>query len=128
MRIKLNLIITAYASLALSSPFAQACSLVDAVWWKESSHRTSPGLGDHGLARGPLQCHRNCWVDSKIAGKYSDVDDIAYATRVFNAYTDRWAGESASDHDRALAWHWGPSWRTKPEDYWLAVKKFKETK
>ena len=52
-----------------------------------------PIMGDNGKARGPLQIHREYWEDVKnvVRGKYEDVDDLDYATKVVTAYMLKYA-------------------------------------
>jgi hypothetical protein len=50
-------------------------------------------MGDNGKARGPFQIHKEYWEDVKnvVGGKYEDVDDIDYATKVVTAYMLKYA-------------------------------------
>jgi hypothetical protein len=57
----------------------------------ETSGRTGPILGDNGKALGPLQIHRAYHADSRVAGDYSRVADLAYSKRVATAYLKRYA-------------------------------------
>ena len=57
----------------------------------ETSGRTGPILGDGGRALGPLQIHRAYHADSRVAGDYSRVADLAYSKRVATAYLKRYA-------------------------------------
>jgi hypothetical protein len=52
-----------------------------------------PIMGDNGKARGPFQIHREYWEDVKnvVGGKYEDVDDLDYATKVVTAYMLKYA-------------------------------------
>jgi hypothetical protein len=70
---------------APSAGFWRALHLV------ETSGRTGPILGDGGKALGPLQIHRAYHTDSRVAGDYSRVADLAYSKRVATAYLKRHA-------------------------------------
>ena len=128
MKIK-HLIIPAYLTLTCGSPFAHAAheELIHAIWTVESSNAPDgPTMGDGGLSRGPLQCSRAAWIDSRVPGDWSDVDRLDYAKRVFEAYTDRWAGKNATDEQRARCWNAGPAWRKRmkaTDGYWSKVQK-----
>lgn len=55
-----------------------------------------PIMGDNGKARGPLQIHREYWEDVKnvVGGKYEDVDDLYYATKVVTSYMLKYANNA----------------------------------
>ena len=65
----------------------------------ETSGRTGPILGDGGKALGPLQIHRAYHADSRVAGDYSRVADLAYSKRVATAYLKRYAPEAWAKGD-----------------------------
>jgi len=47
--------------------------------------------GDQGRRRGPLRIMRGYHADSRVAGAYENVDDLAYSRRVVTAYFKRYA-------------------------------------
>jgi hypothetical protein len=57
----------------------------------ETSGRQGAILGDNGRSLGPLQISRAYHADSRVAGDYSQVTDLAYARRVATAYFKRYA-------------------------------------
>jgi hypothetical protein len=65
----------------------------------ETSGRTGPILGDNGKALGPLQIHRAYHADSRVAGDYNRVADLAYSKRVATAYLKRYAPEAWAKGD-----------------------------
>jgi hypothetical protein len=69
---------------------------LNALHQVESGGRTTgdkPIMGDNGKARGPFQIHKEYWEDVKnvVGGKYEDVDDLDYATKVVTAYMLKYA-------------------------------------
>jgi hypothetical protein len=83
----------------------------------ETSGRTGPIVGDGGKALGPLQIHRAYHADSRVAGDYSRVSDLAYARRVATAYFKRYAPQAWAAGDvEALAriHNGGPRGHLKP--------------
>jgi hypothetical protein len=85
---KSTLLLLALCATAHAAPpdsFWRAIHLV------ETSGRTGPILGDNGKALGPLQIHRAYHADSRVAGDYSRVADLAYSKRVATAYLKRHA-------------------------------------
>ena len=69
---------------------------LNALHQVESGGRTTgdkPIMGDNGKARGPFQIHKVYWEDVKnvVGGKYEDVDDLDYATKVVTAYMLKYA-------------------------------------
>ena len=57
----------------------------------ETSGRYGAILGDNGRSLGPLQISRAYHADSRVAGSYEQVTDLAYARRVATAYFKRYA-------------------------------------
>lgn len=84
----LILALCATAHAAPSESFWRALHLV------ETSGRTGPIIGDQGRALGPLQIHRAYHQDSRVAGAYERVADLAYSKRVATAYLKRYAPEA----------------------------------
>ena len=56
-------------------------------------------IGDGGKAIGPLQIHRDYWLDSKVPGRFEDCRDPAYARRVVLAYWRRYCPEALEKLD-----------------------------
>jgi hypothetical protein len=81
----LLLALCATAHAAPSDSFFRALHIV------ETSGRTGPILGDNGKALGPLQIHKSYHTDSRVAGDYSRVAELAYSKRVATAYLKRYA-------------------------------------
>jgi hypothetical protein len=93
----------------------------------ETSGRTGPILGDGGKALGPLQIHRAYHADSRVAGDYSRVADLAYSKRVATAYLKRYAPAAwaAGDVETLARVHnGGPKGHLKPatKGYGVRVK------
>ena len=84
----LLLALCATAHAAPSESFWRALHLV------ESSGRHGPIIGDGGAALGPLQIHRAYHADSRVAGAYERVAELAYSKRVATAYLKRHAPEA----------------------------------
>jgi hypothetical protein len=106
---------------APSAGFWRALHLV------ETSGRTGPILGDGGKALGPLQIHRAYHTDSRVAGDYSRVADLAYSKRVATAYLKRHAPAAwkAGDVETLARVHnGGPRGHLKPatKSYGVRVK------
>lgn len=79
-------------ALAASAHAAPPESFWRALHQVESSgRRTGLILGDNGRSRGPLQIQRAYHADSRVAGPYERVDDLAYSRRVVTAYLKRYA-------------------------------------
>lgn len=110
IRAALFLALTAAASAAPAPSFFRALHQV------ETSGRHGPILGDSGKALGPLQIHRACWKDSKVSGRYEQVADFAYASKVASAYLKRHAPAAWARGDvvtLARVWNGGPSGHRK---------------
>jgi len=79
---------------------------IDAIHKVETGGRLGAVIGDGGAARGPLQIHRAYWQDAvafdrTIGGRYEDVADLAYASRVVDAYMRRYARKAYAAGDSA---------------------------
>ena len=95
----------------------------------ETSGRTGPIVGDQGRALGPVQIHRGYHADSRVAGDYSRVADLAYSKRVATAYLKRYAPEAwaAGDVETLARVHnGGPRGhlKTATKSYGARVKAF----
>ena len=115
------LALTATAHAAPSESFWRALHLV------ETSSRTGPIIGDGGKALGPLQIHRAYHADSRVAGAYERVADLAYSKRVATAYLKRYAPTAwaAGDVETLARVHnGGPRGHLKPatKSYGVRVK------
>jgi hypothetical protein len=93
---KSTLLLLALAATAHAAPPA---SFFRALHIVETSGRTGPIVGDGGKALGPLQIHRAYHADSRVAGDYSRVADLAYSKRVATAYLKRHAPEAWAKGD-----------------------------
>ena len=97
----------------IEEPTLVMSDLEEAVWTVETNQGSGPIVGDGGRSLGPLQCGRLAYLDAceydptLAARPYEDVVDLAYAVRVFRAYTDRWAGPDADDVTKARVWNGG---------------------
>ena len=81
----------ALLTLASAAHAAPPESFWRALHQVETSGRTGAILGDNGRSLGPLQISRAYHADSRVAGDYSQVTDLAYARRVATAYLKRYA-------------------------------------
>jgi hypothetical protein len=91
----------------------------------ETSGRHGPIVGDGGKALGPLQIHRGFHADSRVAGPYERVADLAYARRVATAYFKRWAPEAFAKGDTetlARVFNGGPRGHLKAATKGYAAK------
>jgi len=84
-RLALFLALASAAHAAPPESFWRALHLV------ETSGRQGPILGDNGRSLGPLQISRAYFADSRVAGAYEQVVDLAFARRVVSAYLQRYA-------------------------------------
>ena len=85
---------------------------------ESSGRRTGLILGDQGRSRGPLQIMRAYHADSRVAGDYERVDDLAYSRRVVTAYLKRYARAAwdSGDVDTLARVHnGGPRGHLKPQ-------------
>ena len=99
----------------------------------ETSGRTGAILGDGGAARGPLQIHRGYWKDAveydrSIGGRYEDVQNLEYATRIVDAYMRRYARKAYDAKDcetLARVHNGGPAGASKTATlaYWAKVRR-----
>jgi hypothetical protein len=104
-------------ALAATTHAAPPESFWRALHQVETSGRHGPIVGDGGKALGPLQIHRAYHADSRVAGDYSRVSDLAYARRVATAYFKRYAPQAWAAGDvEALAriHNGGPRGHLKP--------------
>jgi hypothetical protein len=83
--------ILALLTLASASHAAPPESFWRALHQVETSGRHGAILGDNGKSLGPLQISRAYHADSRVAGSYEQVTDLAYARRVATAYFKRYA-------------------------------------
>jgi hypothetical protein len=81
----------ALLALASASHAAPPESFWRALHQVETSGRHGAILGDNGRSLGPLQISRAYHADSRVAGSYDQVSDLAYARRVATAYFKRYA-------------------------------------
>jgi hypothetical protein len=93
-------------------------------FWRALHHVESSGrrggliLGDQGRSRGPLQIMRGYHADSRVAGAYEQVDDLAYSRKVVTAYLKRYAPKAwaAGDVETLARIHnGGPRGHSKPQ-------------
>jgi hypothetical protein len=85
---------------------------------ESSGRRTGLILGDQNRSRGPLQIMKAVWIDSRVAGRYEQVDDLAYSRRVAEAYFKRYVPAAyAAGNTEVLArtWNGGPRGAFKPQ-------------
>ncbi len=85
--------------LALIALSGSALAAPPEAFWKalhqvESSSKHGAIKGDGGAALGPLQIHRGYHKDSRVAGKYEQVANLAYARKVAEAYFKRYARQA----------------------------------
>jgi hypothetical protein len=121
---KSTLLLLALCATAHAAPpdsFFRALHIV------ETSGRTGPIVGDGGKALGPLQIHKSYHADSRVAGDYSRVADLAYSKRVATAYLKRYAPAAwkAGDVETLARVHnGGPRGHLKPatKGYGVRVK------
>jgi hypothetical protein len=109
----LFLILAAGVQAAPSESFWRALHVVES-----GGRRTGLILGDQGRSRGPLQIMKAVWIDSRVAGRYEQVDDLAYSRRVAEAYFKRYVPEAyAAGNVEVLArtWNGGPRGASKPQ-------------
>ncbi|MBM3366349.1 MAG: hypothetical protein FJY48_11705 [Betaproteobacteria bacterium] len=94
------------------------------AFWRALHHVESSGrrggliLGDEGRSRGPLQIMRGYHADSRVAGAYEQVDDLAYSRRVVTAYLKRYAPKAWAEGDvetLARVHNGGPRGASKPQ-------------
>ena len=119
---KSTLLLLALCATAHAAPPA---SFFRALHIVETSGRTGPILGDGGKALGPLQIHRSYHADSRVAGDYSRVADLAYSKRVATAYLKRYAPAAwaAGDVETLARVHnGGPRGHLKPATKGYAAK------
>jgi hypothetical protein len=89
----------ALLALASASHAAPPESFWRALHQVETSGRHGAILGDNGRSLGPLQISRAYHADSRVAGSYEQVTDLAYARRVATAYLKRYAPQAWAQGD-----------------------------
>jgi hypothetical protein len=89
----------ALLALASASHAAPPESFWRALHQVETSGRQGAILGDNGRSLGPLQISRAYHADSRVAGSYEQVTDLAYARRVATAYLKRYAPQAWAQGD-----------------------------
>ena len=100
------------------SSYGQSEKLINSIHKVESGGSYSQKIiGDNGLAIGPFQIHKNCWIDATefdktIGGKYSDCFDYNYSKKIVLAYLKRY-GKNLSEIEMARVWNGGPSGHKK---------------
>lgn len=102
--------------LAVSAHAAPPESFWAALHTVETSGRLGPILGDGGRSLGPLQCSKAAFLDSKVAGSYEQVADLAFARKVAEAYLQRYAPKAWAAGDAATlarVWNGGPKGASK---------------
>jgi hypothetical protein len=107
----------ALLALASASHAAPPESFWRALHQVETSGRHGAILGDNGKSLGPLQISRAYHADSRIAGSYEQVTDLAYARRVATAYLKRYAPQAWAQGDvetLARVHNGGPAGARKP--------------
>jgi len=123
---KHTLVLLALCATAHAAPPA---SFFRALHIAETSGKRGPIIGDGGKALGPLQIHRSYHADSRVAGDYSRVADLAYSKRVATAYLKHHAPEAWAKGDvetLARVHNGGPCGHLKPatKSYAAKVKAF----
>ena len=88
-------------ALASASHAAPPESFWRALHQVETSGRHGAILGDNGRSLGPLQISRAYHADSRVAGSYEQVTDLAYSRRVATAYFKRYAPDAWAKGDVA---------------------------
>ena len=114
-----------FLALCASAHAAPPESFWRALHVVETSGRHGPIVGDGGKALGPLQIHRAYHADSRVAGDYSRVADLAYSRRVATAYFKRYAPAAwaAGDVETLARVHnGGPRGHLKPATKSYAAK------
>jgi hypothetical protein len=91
--------ILALLALASASHAAPPESFWRALHQVETSGRHGAILGDNGKSLGPLQISRAYHDDSRVAGSYEQVTDLAYARRVATSYLKRYAPQAWAQGD-----------------------------
>lgn len=98
--------------------------LLKAIHLVETGGRLGAIKGDGGRALGPLQIHRAYWLDSRVPGRYEQCADLAYSTRVLNAYMARYC-PNGDDETIARIHNGGPRGHKKTATlrYWREVSR-----
>ena len=106
-----------FLALASAAHAAPPESFWRALHQVETSGRHGAILGDNGRSLGPLQISRAYHADSRVAGSYEQVTDLAYARRVATAYLKRYAPQAWAQGDietLARVHNGGPAGARKP--------------
>jgi hypothetical protein len=124
MKTLLLISILAFNTLGAELP----AKFVRAIHQVETGGRTGAIVGDNGAALGPLQIHKGCWLDSGMAGSYTNCADFNYSAKVMTAYLNRYAKAAIKSNDfetLARVWNGGPKGATKNATlpYWQRVRK-----
>lgn len=85
--------------------------------------------GDGGAAIGPFQIHRVYWLDSKVAGSYTQCTNYDYSVKVVTAYLNRYCHSAVAARDWetcARIHNGGPAGASKKVtlSYWKKVKRY----
>lgn len=120
-RIFVLLLVSVCTACATDERFFQALHQV------ETGGRVGAIVGDSGRALGPYQIHKGFWIDSKVAGSYSDVVGTNYARKVVIAYLKRYCPDAVSSSNyevMARTFNGGPKGpsKTATMSYWHKVK------
>lgn len=102
--------------LSVSAYAAPSEAFWRALHQVETGGRIGPIFGDGGKALGPLQIHRACHADSRVAGPYSRCAELDYSRRVAEAYLQRYAPDAWRKGDAATlarVWNGGPRGASK---------------
>lgn len=87
----MNRAIIFFALAASSLHAAPPAKFFRALHIVETSGRRGAIIGDNGQALGPLQIHRDYFLDARIGGSYSRCADLEFSKRVVSAYLRRYA-------------------------------------
>ena len=102
---------------------------IAAIQKVESGGRSGIIIGDNGKALGPLQIHKEAWVDAleqrpAIGGRYQDCTNLVYSKQIFRAYQEKYAKKTGlRPENMAKLWNAGPNFKGKSQQYWNKVKK-----
>ena len=108
----------AVVTLSLATASAEPSErFYEAIHQVETGGKLGATTGDNGRAFGPLQIHREAFLDSEIKGVYLDCKDLSFSVRVCSAYLKRYAPEAWKNNDvetLARVWNGGPNGAKKP--------------
>ena len=113
--------------MALNVSAALPDKFVRAIHLTETGGRVGAIRGDGGKALGPLQIHYACWKDCNVPGTYNQCTNLAYSTKVMEAYMNKYARKYIASKDfqsMARIWNGGPAGyrRAATIGYWNKVK------